>query len=600
MNTVKIFLDESGNGNPEDPLVVCGIAVEEDFIGEFEGRIRSAYYRVLARPFRNPEDRERFLRTGFHRSADLPEVGSDFTHLLSSTSIYKALIIATDRSSLDLPEVDQLVELYVRLGGVARRQFRQASKIDLVIEQNEPLRPRLHEISDRINSRRNSNGRRLPPVTISQANKSPESILAAADGLALIAAAWLKRQRDTNASRYEYRTYLETEAAISWFCSLEHGVLSTRRTRHTELPVASRRTVPGELPSSRTGAASVPLAIPHASASKQLLSTRSRAPQVMPRDLVSNVESFATHLHTDREDLERLADEVDCGLRFTVKHIHTGKRVRAVVRPNLQYGTISKELGRLLTGTMSYRPQPHVSGFVRGRGIRDNARAHLDRDCVLRFDLKDFFESIDRDRLVATLEADEMASPVATIVGRLAAPQGYLATGLSTSPHLSNVIFHDTDKDLIELSRGLGLTFTRYVDDLTFSGSIDDYKADQIRAVLRVHGWQINEHKTRFMRRGHSQYVTGLSVADRASPHAPRKLKRAMRWRLHVIEQQGYDTYMTEFGGNDLGHYPSHLRGVARYLVAQEPALGVAYFAKWDSVLPLPWYDEDEEYSDYY
>ncbi|MGJ9424192.1 hypothetical protein, partial [Aeromicrobium sp. CF3.5] len=409
IDAIKVYLDESGNGNPQDPLVVCGIAVEDDLVDEFEELIRTTQLRVLARPgFRDSADRDRFRATGFHRSVDLPEVGIEFAHLLSSTSIYKALIIATDRSTLGTQEVDQLVELYVRMGGVLRRQFRQAPQIDLIIERNEPLNARLDEIRDRINSRRNNHGRRLPAVTLTQAEKSSASVLAAADGLALIAADWLKAGRAMDAARHQYRTYVETEAAISWFCSLELGVLSTRRVRHYE----SGQGV-SAVASSGAGAESVPRANPHASVSEQLLSTRSRALEQFPPDLVSNVPSFAAHLHTDPDRLLRLADEVDRGLGYVTKYVRTGKRTRAVVSPNPHYGTVTKELARLLVGTSNYQPPPHVFGFLPGRTTRDNARAHLNRDCVLRFDLQAFFESIDRYRVLETIKDDGVAPVVA-------------------------------------------------------------------------------------------------------------------------------------------------------------------------------------------
>lgn len=594
MDRVSVFLDESGNANPKDPLVICGIAIEAGRVRDLEERILLAHRRVLAKPrFRDGADRERFEASGFHRSLDLPEVGIEFSRVLTSTNIYKALLIATDRSTLKkadgvsaMGEVDQMVELYVRLGGVVRRQFRQAPGVDLVVERNEPLLARLDEIRDRINSRRNAHGRHLPLVTVEQTDKAPSSVLGAADALAHIAAGWIKTEFSTNREAHQYRSYLESEAALSWFCSLEHGVISTRRTRHSELLFEG------------TGAESVPLASPHASASELLLSTRSRAPQAVPRDIVSNLESFATHLHTEVDDLLLFADEVSAGNHFSVKHVRAGrKRPRQILRPNLEYGTVSKELSRLLLATTRYETPPHVFGFIRGRSIRDNAKAHLDRDCVLRLDIQRFFESIAEPRLLDVLRADGLAEDVCKVVVKLSAPQGRLGTGLSTSPHLSNLAFQQTDEALLQMSASLGLTFTRYVDDLTFSGVIDDVTADELREVISKHGWEINEHKTRFMRRGHAQYVTGLSVSDRATPHAPRQLKRAMRWRLHIIETRGYDEYMTRFDGTELGHYPSHLRGMARYLVAQEPGLGPAYLKRWDDALPTSWFeDEHAEY----
>lgn len=588
LGVVKVFLDESGNGNPEMPLVVCGVAVEESLVEALQDRIRSAYQRTLARPsFRSQEDRERFEKEGFHRSLDLPEIGIEFAHLLSSTSVYKAFLIGTDRTTLSGTETDQIVELYVRLGGVLRRKFRRAAQVDLIIERNTALRPRMDEIRERINSRRASNGCRLPLVTVQQQDKSPDSVLAASDGLALIAASWLKSNRPTDHGSHLYRTYIETEAAISWFCSLEHGVLSTRRARHDEITSAS------------TGAESVSRASPHASVHEHLLSTRSRAPQSLPKDLVTDVERFAAALHVDIGALYDLADHIDAGDYFETKRIRTGKRTRTVVVPHPYYETVVKQLARILAGTTNYVPAPHVFGFVKGRGIGDNARVHLSQECVLRLDLREFFESIDRERVEEVLRADGVAQAVASIVARLATPEGHLATGLSTSPHLSNLAFAATDRKLVDLASELGLAMTRYVDDLIFSGAVDDGAADRVREALLQQGWHVNERKTRFMRRGHSQYVTGLSVSDRESPHVPRRLKRQMRWRLHIIEKFGYDAYMSEFDGATQGHYPSHLRGMAMFVVGHEPGIGPDYLRRWAEALPESWYPDGEEV-DYY
>jgi len=98
------------------------------------------------------------------------------------------------------------------------------------------------------------------------------------------------------------------------------------------------------------------------------------------------------------------------------------------------------------------------------------------------------------------------------------------------------------------------------------------------------------------MRRGHSQYVTGLSVSDKRAPHAPRRLKKNLRWRLHIIEKFGYEKYMLEFGGELRDHYPKRLLGLARYVASQEPiSLGARWLQRWEKVLPHRWPDDEAE-----
>src|SRR6202042_746067 len=128
---------------------------------------------------------------------------------------------------------------------------------------------------------------------------------------------------------------------------------------------------------------------------------------------------------------------------------------------------------------------------------------------------------------------------------------GKLPIGISTSPYLSNLAFLSTDRSLAEYAQSEDLSFTRYADDLTFSGGVANRHLEDIERILDVAGWSVNTRKTAFMRRGGPQYVTGLYVGESDRPRIPRKIKRRMRWILHMISKFGYDVYMTEFGGED-------------------------------------------------
>jgi hypothetical protein len=161
--------------------------------------------------------------------------------------------------------------------------------------------------------------------------------------------------------------------------------------------------------------------------------------------------------------------------------------------------------------------------------------------------------------------------------------------GLSTSPYLSHRVFLETDQELESLAANLCIRFTRYADDLTFSGTIVDKTADDIRTVLNSNGWTVNERKTRFMRRGRAQYVTGLSVSDPTAPHVPRRLKRRMRWRLNMIERYGFYGYVTQFCGDSvdsMSKEAERLRGLAQYIASVEPGLRGEWLDRWYRAVP--------------
>ncbi len=207
-------------------------------------------------------------------------------------------------------------------------------------------------------------------------------------------------------------------------------------------------------------------------------------------------------------------------------------------------------------------------------------------------DLEDFFPSIGAATVKEILLQQGYEEKAADIALNIITIGGKLPIGLSTSPLLSNLAFLNTDRSLAEYAQSEGLSFTRYVDDLTFSGDITDHHSVDIAQILDEAGWSVNTRKTAFMRRGGPQYVTGLYVGESDGPRIPRALKRKMRWVLHIISKFGYDTYMAEFGGADEGMYRKRLLGWACYIAAVEPDVGFPLLRKFDELIP----DGDEEY----
>ncbi|MGN6129150.1 MAG: reverse transcriptase family protein, partial [Nocardioidaceae bacterium] len=219
-----------------------------------------------------------------------------------------------------------------------------------------------------------------------------------------------------------------------------------------------------------------------------------------------------------------------------------------------------------------YSPPAEVHGFVRGRDITTNAARHLDQDVVLRVDLADFFGTIGQTKVVEALASFDIDDHAARAVAGVTLVDGSLAQGFSTSPFLSNLAFVETDAALAELADGEGVTYTRYVDDMSFSGpvsSVHDDLMDSITALLSAHGWRVNPGKTRFMRRGKPQYVTGLYVGDSAGPHIPRSMKRLLRREVYFASRFGLEdarlrspTPMQHDRLNGWVHYAAHADAV--------------------------------------
>jgi len=243
--------------------------------------------------------------------------------------------------------------------------------------------------------------------------------------------------------------------------------------------------------------------------------------------------------------------------------------MRRIFVADVEISSVLKLLLRALEASGIYDPPDCVHGYVKGRGIRSNATQHLDCDVVLSLDLMEFFPSITRARIQESLVQLGLDDSGARAIARVATIDGILAPGLSPSPWLSNVVFRSSDVDLVGLAASMGVTYTRFADDLTFSGSFSDEVLIAIRGVLEARGWEVNESKTRFMRRGGPQYVTGLYVGRRDQPHVPRRIKRRLRQRLHYMAKYGFADVHRRDRGEAMFH--NQAAGWVRHIGNIEP-----------------------------
>lgn len=302
-----------------------------------------------------------------------------------------------------------------------------------------------------------------------------------------------------------------------------------------------------------------------------------------------SVDNLAEHAGVPLELLKALSSALPVGAHHLYEPWTYRKKrggIREIFKPLPPFDAVTKNLHRSFTDRLPYEAPVHVHGFVRGRSTISNASGHLGKPCVLRMDLEDFFPSISTATIKASLQAQGYDDEAAELAASIVTISGKLPIGISTSPFLSNLAFLDTDQSLSKYSQSEGLSFTRYVDDLTFSGEVTDRHLADISRILDDAGWSVNPYKTAFMRRGGPQYVTGLYVGEADKPRIPRKLKRRMRWILHMISTVGYDTYMEKFGGEDEEMYKRRLIGWARYILTVEPDVGYPLLRAFNELVP--------------
>lgn len=260
---------------------------------------------------------------------------------------------------------------------------------------------------------------------------------------------------------------------------------------------------------------------------------------------------------------------------------------RRVIRPlDRSLKRLQKKLKEFLDRKV-LDPHPAVHGFTRKRGAYTNALAHLNAPAVLTVDLSDFFESITSVDIEATLNGYGATPEVARGITNICTFEDVLATGFSTSPVLSNMYFREMDVLLTELSEELDLRYTRYADDLTFSGEVvDDAHLADIETLLEGKRLRLNEKKVRFQRRGHPQYVTGYGIAHSDHPRVPRHFKRQLRQDLYYTSKFGLE-HQAKFRAMDPEDLAQRLKGRINYLMCSEKEHALALRREFGHLLDM-------------
>jgi hypothetical protein len=235
-----------------------------------------------------------------------------------------------------------------------------------------------------------------------------------------------------------------------------------------------------------------------------------------------------------------------------------------------------REIQRHLLATIVNRVPPHPAahGFVRGRSAVTFALEHSGADVVIRLDLHDFFGSITAGRIYGIFRTAGYPESVAhTLTGlttnvlplavwseapspanasgplhehflfgkRLAMP--HLPQGAPTSPALANLCAHSLDRRLAGLAESVGLRYSRYADDMAFSGSPGRSAVPRlielIRSISYEEGFRVNESKTVVMGQGQRQRVAGIVVNRK--PNVDRAAYEVLRATLHNVARNGLD-----------------------------------------------------------
>jgi RNA-directed DNA polymerase len=260
---------------------------------------------------------------------------------------------------------------------------------------------------------------------------------------------------------------------------------------------------------------------------------------------------------------------------------------------------------RLLDEVLAGMPvHERAHGFVPGRGVHTFAGSHAGQAVLVSLDLRAFFSSITAARVYAVFRLAGYPEPVAHALTALtttrtpahvlrAAPDAtraallrrpHLPQGAPTSPALANLCAYRLDRRLTGLADRFGVHYSRYADDLAFSGTLSPTQINNlisyVHSVAAEEGLRTHPGKTRVRGRADRQRLAGLVV--NARPAAPREDYDRLRAVLHDAATHG----LAEANRDGHPDFPAHLAGRVAWMSHRHPARAAKLRTLLDAALP--------------
>ena len=216
------------------------------------------------------------------------------------------------------------------------------------------------------------------------------------------------------------------------------------------------------------------------------------------------------------------------------------------------------------------RISDYATGFCIDKSIVDNAKIHMGKYCIVNMDIEDFFPSINFVRIFRIVVYYGYTKEVSWVLSKLCSYNGKLPQGSPASPYISNIACLKLDARLSALAAKYESQYSRYADDITFSGNHDIKSIKKaVVEIVEDEGFRLNAKKTRIAYPHQRQEVTGLLVnGDKL--RVSKKYKKDLYQELYFCVKYGVKDHMQRVNCNK-AFYKEHVYGKIFFVNMVEP-----------------------------
>ena len=218
-----------------------------------------------------------------------------------------------------------------------------------------------------------------------------------------------------------------------------------------------------------------------------------------------------------------------------------------------------------------YPVSKYAKAYKVGSNVQRNAQPHVGKKKILKLDIEGFFDHILYSQVKNIVFCEEkFAEPIRVLLTMLCYYKESLPQGAPTSPAITNIIMYDFDEAVGAFCNEKRIAYTRYCDDMTFSGDFDEGEVIAfVKGELCKLGLFLKNRKTAVIPASKRQTVTGIVVNEKLN--ITKEYKKKIRQEMHYIQKFGLDGHVSRCKIADKQQYVLSLRGRIAFVLQTTP-----------------------------
>lgn len=218
-----------------------------------------------------------------------------------------------------------------------------------------------------------------------------------------------------------------------------------------------------------------------------------------------------------------------------------------------------------------YPVSKYAKAYKPGSSVQRNARYHIKKKKLLKLDIEGFFDGIMYSQVKNIVFCEQKFSePISILLTILCYYKESLPQGAPTSPAVTNILMYDFDETVGAFCNKKKIAYTRYCDDMTFSGDFDEREIiDFVKHELGKLGLFLKKRKTAVIPASKRQTVTGIVVNEKLN--ITKEYKKNIRQEMYYIKKFGFDDHINKCGISDKKQYLSSLYGRIAFVLQTRP-----------------------------